>query len=82
MDAEIFIRYGGASAAMVRVFWELCVVFCDEVECRATVGHVTQSMSGCQHLPPFDAECRTAPKRSKINRTKTIRIDPIRHGAR
>lgn len=44
MDAEIFIRYGGASAAMVRVFWELCVVFCDEVECRATVGHVTQSI--------------------------------------
>ena len=26
------------------VFFELCVVFCDEVECRATVGRVTQSI--------------------------------------
>jgi hypothetical protein len=26
---------------MVTVFFELCVVFCDEVECRATVGRVT-----------------------------------------
>ena len=52
MDAEIFIRYGGASAAMVRVFWELCVVFCDEVECRATFGHVTQSIDEAGSAPP------------------------------
>ena len=38
------MRYGWTSAAMVTVFFELCVVFYDEVECRAIDTHVTQSI--------------------------------------
>ena len=34
----------GDIGGLVTVFFTLCVVFCDEVECRATVGHVTQSI--------------------------------------
>ena len=39
------MRYGWTSAAMVTVFFELCFVFYDEVECRAIDTHVTQSNS-------------------------------------
>ena len=38
------MRYGWTLAAMVTVFFELCVVFYDEVECRAIDTHVTQSI--------------------------------------
>ena len=44
MHTEIFTRYGWISAAMVTVFFELCFVFYDEVECRAIDTHVTQSI--------------------------------------